>query len=76
MPFSSLLERFYKDLFDNRVDYNFHKGSKWGEKKGVVAIQLDEYDHIFLYCLGKCTNIEHCIALTFTIKLNCAIILC
>lgn len=48
-----------------------------GKKKGVVAIQLDEYDHIFLYCLGKCTNIEHCIALTFTIKLNCAaIILC
>lgn len=30
MPFSPLLERYYKDLFDNGVDYNFHKGSKWG----------------------------------------------
>lgn len=30
MPFSPLLERYYKDLLDNKVDYNFHKGSKWG----------------------------------------------
>lgn len=50
MPFSPLLERYYKDLFDNRVDYNFHKGSKWGRgEKGIVAIQLDEYDHIFFF---------------------------
>lgn len=34
MPFSPLLERHYKDLFDNRVDYNFHKGSKWGRGGG------------------------------------------
>lgn len=50
MPFSPLLERYYKDLLDNKVDYNFHKGSKWGRgEKGIVAIQLDEYDHIFFF---------------------------
>lgn len=48
MPFSPLLERYYKDLLDNKVDYNFHKGSKWGGG-GIVAIQLDEYDHIFFF---------------------------
>lgn len=49
MPFSPLLERYYKDLFDNRVNYNLHKDSKgWGEK-GIVAIQLEEYDHIFFF---------------------------
>lgn len=49
MPFSPLLEIYYKDSFYNKVDYNFHKGSKWGGGEDIVAIQLDEYDHIFFF---------------------------
>lgn len=74
MPFSPLLERYYKDLFDNRVDYNFHKGSKWGRGGRKVLWQFNlmnmiifssllfmkMYQYWAMHCFNVHTSIELC----------------